>query len=81
MKTEKSLILRNHDITEPLPDFVTHPANRPSDQSVCELDQLLSGILQVLKKQRCILYNYQVKSAKNGKILISEDFHTAPNCN
>ena len=70
-----------HDIVEPLPDFVARPANRPSVQSVCELDQLLRGILQLLKKERCILYNYRVKSAKNGKVLIPEDFHTLPNSN
>ena len=34
-----------------------------------------------IRKKRCILYNYPVKSAKNGKVLIPEDFHTAPNCN
>ena len=76
-----SLILRIHDIVEPLPDFVAHPANRPSVPSVCELDQLLRGTLQILKK-RCILYNYRVKSANTAKlVLIPEDFHMVPNCN
>ena len=76
IKTKKSLILRIHDIIKPLPDFVARPANRLSVTSVCELDQLLSGVLQILKKQRCILYNYQVKSTINGKVLIPEDCHT-----
>ena len=77
MKTKKSLILRIHDIMEPLPYFVSRPANRPSVPSVCESVQLLSGVLQILKKkQRYILYNYRVKSAKNGKVLIPEDCHS-----
>ena len=80
-KTKKSLILRIHDIVEPLPDFLAQPANREVVPSVCELDQFLRGILQILKKERCILYNYRVKAAKNGKVLIPEDFHTAHNCN
>ena len=81
MKTKKSLILRVHDITETLPDIVARPAIRPSVPSICELDQLLSGILQILKKKRCILYSYRVESAKNGNVLIPDDFRTAPNCN
>ena len=64
-----SLILRVHDIIKPFPDFVAHPANRPSVPSVCEIVQLLSGILQILRK-KCISYNCRVKSAKNGKFLI-----------
>ena len=77
MKTKKSLFLRIHDIIEPLPDFVSRPANRPIDPSVCELDQLLSGVLQILKKkQRCTLYNYRVKFAKDGKVLIPDGCHT-----
>ena len=78
-KIKKSLIRRVHDNTEPLPDFVARPLDKPNVPSFCGLDQLLSGILQILK--RCILYNYRVKSAKNGKVLIPEDFHTAFNCN
>ena len=80
IKNKKSLILRIHDIIEPLPDLVARPANRPSVPRACELDQLLSGVLQILKK-KCILYNYRVKSAQNGKFLIPEDFHTASICN
>ena len=76
IKTKKSLILRIRDIIEPLPDVVAPPANRPSVPGVCKLDQLLSGVLQIKKKQLCILYNYGVKSAKNGKVLIPEDRHT-----
>ena len=72
-KTKKSLILRIYDIVEPLP-------NPPGVPSVCKLDQLLRGILQILKKERCILHDYRVKSAKNGKVLVPEDFNTAPNC-
>ena len=79
MKTKKSLILRIHDFVEPLPGFVARPENRPSVPIVCELDQLLRGLLQILNKERCILYNYRVKSAKNGKVLFPEDFQTAPN--
>ena len=45
-----SLILRIHGIVEPPPDFVRRPANRPSVPSICDLDQLLGGILQILKK-------------------------------
>ena len=80
IKTKKFLILRVHDIIKPLPEFVGRPENQPSVPKICQLDQLLSGILQMLKK-RCILYNYRVELAKNGKLLIPEDFHTAPNCN
>ena len=80
IKTKKSLILRVHDIIRPLPDFAARPANRRSVPVICELDQLLNGILQILKKI-CILYNYRVNSVKNGKVLIPEDFHTAPNFN
>ena len=80
-KTKKPLILRFHDVVEPLPDFVARTANRPSVPSVCELEQLLRGILQILKKKVCILHNYRVKPAENGKVLTSEDFYTAPNCN
>ena len=52
IKTKKSLIPRIHDIIEPLPDFVARPPNRSSVPSVCELDQLLSGVLQILKKNK-----------------------------
>ena len=48
INTKKSLILKIHDIMEPLPDFVARPANQPSVPNICELDQLLSGILQIL---------------------------------
>ena len=51
METKKSLILRVQGIVEPFPDFVARPANRPSVPIVCELDQLLRGILQILKKK------------------------------
>ena len=57
-KTQKSLILRIIDIVEPLNDFVARPANLPSVPSVCELEQLLRGILQILKKKNdafCII--------------------------
>ena len=50
IKTKKSLILKIHDVIEPLPEFVARPANWPGVPSVCELDQLLSEILQILKK-------------------------------
>ena len=80
IKSKKSLTLRFHDIIKPLPDSVARPANRPSFPIICELEQLLSGIVQILKK-KINLYNYRMKSAKNGKILIPEDFHTALNCN
>ena len=80
IKTKKLLILRVHDIIKILPDFVAHPANRPSVSIICQLDPLLSRILQILKK-KCILYNYWIKNAKNDKVSIPEDFHTAPNCN
>ena len=75
MKTEKFPIVRNSDNIKPIPDSATRPTNQPSAPRICELDQLLSEILQMLKKQRCILYNYPVESEKNGKILIPEDFH------
>ena len=78
IKTKKPLILRIHDVVEPLPNFVARPANRLSGPSVCELEQLSGGILKIfLKKERCILYIYRVKPAKNDKVLIPEDFHTA----
>ena len=73
IKTRKSLTLRVHDITELLPDFVARPGNRPSFPSICKLEQLVSGILQILKK-KCILYNYRVKSAKKTAKF---QFHTA----
>ena len=76
IKTKKSLILRILDIIEPRPDSVARPANPPSYPNVCDLDQLLSGVLQILKKQLCILFNYLAKSAKNGKVLNPEDCHT-----
>ena len=80
IKTKKSLILRIHDIIKPLPDFLARTANQPIVPVIYELDQLLNGILQILKK-KCIFYNYRVKSVKNGKVLVPEDFHTVPNCN
>ena len=55
IKTKKSLILRVHDIIEPLPPFAARPANRPSFPSICELDQLLSGILKLIKNAFCII--------------------------
>ena len=56
MKTKKSLILRVHDSIEPLPDFVKRPANRPTSvPTICDLDQLLSEILQILKKKNFFL--------------------------
>ena len=51
IKTKKCLILRIHDIIQPLPNFIAHPANLPSVPSIYELDQLLSGIHQTLKKK------------------------------
>ena len=80
IKTKKSLILRAHDVIEPLPDFVARPANRPSVPIVCESNQFLSGFLQILKKKLCFLYNYRIKSAKNAKILFPGDLGRAPNC-
>ena len=74
-----SIKIKTKNIIEPLPDSFGRPANRPNAPIVCNLDQLLTGILQILKKS--ILYNYRVKSAKNGKVLVPEDSHTAPNCN
>ena len=47
LSTNESLILRVHDIIKPLPDFVA----RSSVPVICDLDQLLSGILQVMKKK------------------------------
>ena len=47
IKTKNSLILRIHDIVEPLPDFFARPENGPSVPSVCELDQLLRGNFQM----------------------------------
>ena len=82
IKTKKSLNLRIHDIIEPLPDFVARPANRPSVPSDCNFGQLLSRILQIIKKNNdafCIISELNLQ--KNGKFLFPEDFHTAPNCN
>ena len=63
MKTKKSLILRVHHIIEPLPDFVLRTANQPSVPSICELEPLLSGILQILKKKDafCIIIELNVQ--------------------
>ena len=44
------MILGMHDNIELIPDIAARPKNRPSIQSVCELDQLLFEILQILKK-------------------------------
>ena len=58
IKTKKSLILRIHVNIKPLPDFVARLENRPSVPSFCELDQSLSGILQILNKNNdafCII--------------------------
>ena len=51
IKTKKSLILRIQDIVDRPPDFVLRPANQPSVPSVCELDQLFRGLLQIFKKR------------------------------
>ena len=76
IKTKKYLTLTVHDIMEPLPDFAACPAQRPSVPRICELDQLLNGILQILKKNAfCRIIEL------NRQILIPEDFHTAPNWN
>ena len=72
IKTKKSLILRVHDIIEPLPDFVARPANRPSVPSVCEIIQLLSGILQIMKKNAfriTIELNLQKRQSFNSRRL------------
>ena len=50
----KSLILRAHDIIKLLLDFVELPANREILPITCEFDQLLSGILQILKKMHFV---------------------------
>ena len=60
IKIKKFLIVRIHDI-KPVPDFAARPTNFPSVASVCELDQSFSE--NIKKNQRCILYNYRVKSA------------------
>ena len=67
IKTKKSLILRIHDIIEPLPDLVARPANVPSVPRVCELDQLLSGVLQILKKNAfCIIIELNLHKTANS---------------
>ena len=80
-KTKKSLILRVHDIIEPLTDFFAGAGNRPSVPSICELIQLLSGILQILKKKIAFCIIIEINLQKTAAVLIPEDFHTAANCN
>ena len=48
------MILRVQDIIESLPDFVARQVNQLSAPRICELDQLLSGILQILKKMHFV---------------------------
>ena len=55
-KPKKSPILRVHDFNKSLLDYVARPAKRPRIPITCELDQLLSGVLQILKKDAfCII--------------------------
>ena len=51
IKCKNFLIVRIHDIIKTIPDFAVHPKNCPSVPMVSELDQLLSEILQILKKK------------------------------
>ena len=68
LKTKKFLILRIRDIIEPLPDFVARPANRLSVPSVCELDQLFSGFLQILKKNDAFFIIIELNLQKTAKL-------------
>ena len=52
---------------EPLPDFVARPANRPSVPSICEIDQLFSGILQILKKEDAFCIIIELNLQKTAK--------------
>ena len=65
-KNKKSLIPRVHDIIGHLPDFAAHQANRPRNQSICELEQFLSGILQLLKKMNAFCIIIELYLQKNG---------------
>ena len=71
--TKKFLILGVQDIIEPLPDVVARPANQPSVPSICEWDEFLSGILQILKKKDafCIIIelNLQKRQSFNSRRL------------
>ena len=50
----------------------------PIVPQVRDLDQLLGEILLNMQKNQCyVLHNHRVKFAKNGKILIPEDFYKA----
>ena len=80
-KIKKSPILRVHDIIEPLTDLFAGAANRLIVPNICELIQLLSGILQILKKKDAFFIIIERNLQKTADILIPEDFHTAADCN
>ena len=46
MKIKNYLIIRIHDGTNLIPDFVPRPANHTRVPNQCEFDQLLSDISQ-----------------------------------
>ena len=73
-QNKKFLIARIHDNIKFINNFSARPIDRPSIPIVCEIDQLLSETLQIIKKQWWILVNYPVKFAKNGNILIPKYF-------
>ena len=75
IKSKKYLILRIHDIVEPLPYFVARPASQPSVPNVCESDYLLREILQILKKKVdafCIIVELNLQ--KTAKFLFQKTF-------
>ena len=81
IKMNKFLIVRINDNIKLIPDFSAHPTMRSSFPCACELDQLLSERIQIIKKQRRILNNYRVSFTKNAKIFIPKDLYRAPSFN
>ena len=58
IEIKKILIVGIHDNIKPIPDCAEPPTNSSSVPIVCELDRLLSGTLQILKKNNdavCII--------------------------
>ena len=52
IEIKKFLTVRTHDNIKPIPDSAAPPTKRSSAPNVCELDRLLSGLLQILKKKQ-----------------------------
>ena len=61
---KKFLIVRIHDNIKNFRDFALRPRKRPNYSKCLRIRPIVEGNSSTIKKQRCILYNYRIKSTK-----------------